>query len=383
MFLWHPQARVFDAEGQPVVQAVSGPALIAERPAGIALAQAVAAGAFRIGGEGPAPVGAFETLTSGSLGVPRRIRRQAQSWISSFAVNARVFGIGPGLRVAVLGRLTQSLALYGGIEAVYLGAELHLLDGVRPDRQAQALALRQVGLVYATPTQMRGVVEAGVDLPLLRHVVIGGAKLDHILRAALVDCAPGAVVHEFYGAAETSFITLAGLGSPADSVGAAYPGVQIAVDATDGAVGEIWVKSPYLFEGYAGTDPGSARWRDGFLSVGEMGRMQGGYLYLAGRVGRMVTVADQNVFPEEIEQFLQGFAGVRRVAVLPVADARRGQHLVAVLQGDQGLAEDLTAALRAHLGPLRAPKRLIWRQDWPELPSGKTDLRRLAAEVAG
>ena len=114
-----------------------------------------------------------------------------------------------------------------------------------------------------------------------------------------------------------------------------------------------------------------------------MGRLVNGHLYLAGRAGRMVTVADQNVFPEEIELFVQGWPGVRRVAVLPVADARRGVHLVAVVQGDAGLDAALMAALRTRLGPLCAPKRLIWRQDWPELPSGKTDLGRLADEVAG
>jgi len=381
VFRWHPKAQVFDGAGRQFGPLASAPALIDERPAGAALAQAFAAGTFRVGGEGPAPVGAFETLTSGSSGHPRRIRRSAESWTRSFAVNAGMFGIGPGLRVAVLGRMTQSLALYAAMEAVHLGAELHLLDAMRPDRQA--LALRGVGLVYATPAQMRGVVEAGVSWPSLRHVVIGGAKLDPVLRAALELCAPGVAIHEFYGAAEASFITLAGGDSPADSVGSAYPGVDLIVDAAPGEVGEIWVKSAYLFQGYAGVEFGAARWRDGYLSVGEMGRLDGGHLYLAGRAGRMVTVADQNVFPEEIELFLQGFDGVRRVAVLPVADARRGLHLVAVVQGDAGLDAILMTALRARLGPLRAPKRLIWRQDWPELPSGKTDLRRLAEEVAG
>ena len=45
-------------------------------------------------------------------------------------------------RVAVLGRLVHSLALYGAVEAVHLGAELHLLDALRPDRQRAALAAR-------------------------------------------------------------------------------------------------------------------------------------------------------------------------------------------------------------------------------------------------
>jgi long-chain acyl-CoA synthetase len=273
------------------------------------------------------------------------------------------------VRVAVLGGLEHSLALYGAVEGVHLGAEVHLLEGIRPDRQRQALADRGVGVLYATPAQLRLMVEAGRAILPLRLVLVGGSKLDAGLRAGLAAMAPAAVVHEFYGAAEASFITLSGPDCPEGSVGRAYPGVEIAVEG-----GEIWVRSPYLFEGYAGADPGGARWRDGWLSVGEMGRLEDGFLYLSGRAGRMVTVADQNVFPEEIEGFLLGLPGVERAAVLPRPDALRGVHLVAVLRGERAREADILAACRAHLGALKAPKALHWLEDWPALPSGKTDL---------
>ena len=378
-FRWHPEARLFDGAGREYFAAGVGPGVIAERPAGLAVGLAIAAGAFRVGGVGPVPVGAFETLTSGSSGAPRRIRRSADSWLRSFAVNSGLFGIGPGRRVAVLGGLAQSLALYGALEGVHLGAEVHLLDDLRPGGQAVVLAERNPGLLYATPAQLRLIVAVGGPRAAgLEHILVGGSKLDAGLRARLQLWAPAAVLHEFYGAAEASFITLAGPDCPEDSVGRAYPGVEIRVEA-----GEIWVKSPYLFEGYAGDDPGGAKWDDGWLSVGEMGEMRGGFLYLSGRAGRMVTVADQNVFPEEIEGFLLGLPGVRQAAVVPVADVLRGVHLVAVLQGEAGREAAILAALRRRLGTLKAPKRLIWLDEWPVLPSGKTDLRAIAAGVAG
>jgi long-chain acyl-CoA synthetase len=286
-------------------------------------------------------------------------------------VNAGLFGIGPGVRVAVLGRLVHSLALYGAVEGLSLGAEVHLLDDLRPDRQRAALAARGIELLYATPAQLRLMVEAGgATLPLGR-VLVGGSKLDAGLRAALAEMAPAAVVHEFYGAAEASFITLSGPDCPEGSVGRPYAGVEIALEA-----GEISVRSPYLFQGYAGDDPGGARWRDGWLSVGEMGRMEGGFLFLQGRAGRMVTVADQNVFPEEIEAFLMGLPGVARAAVLPRPDGLRGVHLVAVLMGAADTAAVLAAG-RAAFGSLKAPRAVHWVEDWPMLPSGKTDLADL------
>ncbi len=327
---------------------------------------------FRIGLDDdppPAP-DEFETLTSGSTGKPRRIRRSVASWQSSFVVNADLFGIGPGTRIAVLGALEHSLSLYGTLEGACLGAEVHLLAGLRPDRHATALADRHIAVLYATPAQLRGLK---APLPALRLVLAGGSKLDAGLRAQLAQVAPQAEIREFYGAAETSFITLTDADTPEGSVGRAYPGVQ-----TDIRDGEIWVKSPYLFTGYA-SDPGVAQWADGWLCVGEMGWIEDGRLFLSGRKGRMVTVADQNVFPEAIEALMEGLPGINRAAVLAEPDAARGQVLYAVAQGDPGTEGAVLQALRAALGPLKAPRRILWRADWPVTASGKTDLAALGA----
>jgi long-chain acyl-CoA synthetase len=301
----------------------------------------------------------FETLTSGSSGAPRRIRRTQRSWIDSFAVNARLFDIGPGVAVAVLGRLEHSLALYGALEALHLGAELHLMAGLRPDRQMQALAARGVAVLYATPVQIRLMLEAPRPGPApgLRHMLVGGAKLDPATRAACRGAFPAAKVREFYGAAETSFIAMSDDDTPEGAVGRPYQAVEISIrdDADnpvpEGATGRIWVRSPYLFEGYAWAAATDTRWRDGWLTIGEHGALRDGQLHLVGRESRMITISDQNVFPEEVEAFLLAQPGVTRAAVL--------------------------AACRAGLGPMKAPRRVAVRQDWPLLPSGKTDLAAL------
>lgn len=414
-FRWHPRARLYDSTGQEVPALRPAGPVLPDTPQG--LAAALGHPAFRIGApDQPAPEPhtqpVLETLTSGSTGQPRRIRRTQASWIASFAVNATL-GIGHGARVATLGRPIHSLSLYGAIEGLHLGAEVHLLSDIRPDRQRAALAQRQITHLYATPAQLRLLTDGKSACPYLRLILVGGSKLDPALRAALITLAPNAQVREFYGAAETSFITLADASTPEASVGRPYPGVDLHLDAT----GEVWVRSPYLFLDYAPTfhpcpnipangrssepaartlraearqkecapalhsTPAAPRWRDGWLSVGEIGELRDGYLYLKGRAGRMVTVADQNVFPEEIEGLLLAFPGVIQAAVLPVPDAKRGHVLVAILQGDPTVEPVVLRALRAQLGPLKTPRSLIWRQDWPTLPSGKTDLKSLEVSL--
>jgi long-chain acyl-CoA synthetase len=380
-FRWHHKARLIDSFGAEVPPGPPGSGVLPDSALG--LAAAIGHPAFRIGAvDRPAPEPwaepVFETLTSGSTGEPRRIRRTQGSWMASFAVNSG-FGIGPGSRVAVLGRLVHSLSLYGAVEGLHLGAEVHLLDAVRPDRQSSALARRRITHLYATPAQLRLLTKGPGLCPDLQLILVGGSKLDATLRAGLADFAPQAEVREFYGAAEASFVALADASTPVTSVGRPYPGVELRLDPE----GKIWMRSPYLFLNYA--DDGAALpangavWRDGWLSVGEVGSLDAGFLYLRGRAGRMVTVADQNVFPEEIELFLEALPGVTRAAVLPVPDPIRGHALVAILQGEAGQEAGILAALRQSLGPTRAPKTVIWREDWPVLASGKTDLKALEA----
>jgi long-chain acyl-CoA synthetase len=376
-FRWHPAARLMNvAQTREVVRYRP---VIPEQPAWRALTSALAGQGrpFRIGGTGPAPEPGsepvFETLTGGSTGTPRRIRRTQRSWTASFAVNAGLFGIGPGSQSAVLGDLVHSLALYGALESLHLGASLHLLSGQRPGQQRAALAADPVDLIYATPTQLRLLAEAKGPVLPARHILVGGSKLDPALRRVLTEMAPQATIHEFYGAAEASFITLAGPDAPDASVGRPYPGVQI---ETRGAEGDIWVQSPYLFEAYAG-EPGSARWQDGWLWLGEHGRIENGFLHLSGRATRMVKIADRAAYPEEIETFLLSQPGVTSAAVLPRPDPLRGHHLVALVQGEAP-DDALLAALRVAFGPLIAPKAILRPADWPMLASGKTDLAALA-----
>lgn len=378
-FIWHPSSRIVQGRGD--INKSAADALAS------AFADAALGQPFRIGGgfepprAGPVPM--FETLTSGTSGTPRRIWRSQASWTASFAVNAELFGIGPGTQVAILGQLNHSLALYGALEALHLGASLHLLADMRPDRQRSALAQGRVEVMYVTPAQARLIADCkGLPLPSLRLILIGGSKLDTPLRERLADMAPSAELREFYGAAETSFLTIAVPTDPPASVGRAYPRVSLKVCDADGRAlpdrieGEIWVQSPYLFADYS-ADPGTAIWQDGWLSVGEIGHVAGELVYLSGRKNRVVQIADQSVYPEQIEAFMATCAGIDRVAVVPEADAKRGVRLIAVAMGDPTHERAILAATRAYFGPLKTPRRIVWRDDWPTLASGKTDLASL------
>lgn len=311
--------------------------------------------------------------TAGSSGAPKVIRRGPQSWLASFATNQSLFEITPNDTYAVLGHLSHSLALYGAMEAMHLGCGLTALADLSPKRQHAVMREFGASVIYATPTQLRMIAKAATaPLSDVRLVLCGGGKLDPALRATLADLLPKAQVLEFFGASETSFITLADRLTPAGSVGRAYPEVELRIDQ-----GEIWVKSPFLFEGYEKGHSHETRWRDGYLSIGEMGYLDaGGYLFLQGRRTRMVTVADRNVFPEEVEATLLAHPGIHEAAVITPPDPLRGHSIIAVVVGDADEA-DLRAACREALDTAAIPRTFRFRSELPKLPAGKPDLQLL------
>ena len=332
----------------------------------------------------------LQCQSSGSSGAPKTIQRRPESWIASFEITRRQFGAGADTPYAVLGDPGHSLVLFAIIEAFHLGADLSVLAGLSPRTQLQGLKRDKVRVLYATPAQLRLLLKVDSSpLPDMRQVFSGGGKLDQDTATALARLFPNAELHEFFGASETSFMSIAPGGTPVGSVGRAYPGVQIDLRDSDGkpvaqGAGELWVKSPYLFDGYVEGDSVDTSWQDGFLTVGEMARLDpNGFLYLLGRKSRMVTVADQNVFPEVIETVFHRVMPRARCVVVPVDDALRGQVLVAVVEG--AAQPDLTRAAlklcRDELGAHSVPRQVRYIQELPMLPAGKPDLVRLGKIV--
>ncbi|WP_432817198.1 AMP-binding protein [Sulfitobacter sp. JB4-11] len=395
-FQWHPDARMYAADCQISPQAATGEgfAMVKTHPPARALAelgQTLRAGRpFCLVDSAPptrisAPPGWFMTQSGGSSGRPKLIRRRQSSWIASFEVNTKRFALRPADQVAVLGGLAHSLALYGVLEALHLGADAHVLSGLAPSRQANLMAKAKVTVLYATPTQIRMLAATRTSLPHLRLILCGGGALDAATRQIARTRFPNAALHVFYGTAETSFVSLAGEDAPHGSVGRAYPGVALEIrdprgDPVSGP-GEVWVRSPYLCDGYDGGGSDLVICQKGFVSTGEIGQVDGdGLLWLKGRRDRMITVGDVNAFPETVEDLIAAMPGVAHCAVLPRPDPRRGQHLVAVVAGQKetGLSLRIRDGCRASLGATLTPKHVLFHPAFPLLTSGKSDLVALA-----
>ena len=326
--------------------------------------------------------GVFQCETGGTSGKPKRICRTAESWLASIRVifekytnSSECYGI--------LGDLGHSLAFYAAVEAQIIGNRCVSVVGRSPREQAQEFASAGVDVIYATPTQMRMLSKSHRVLENVKVVFIGGGRLEPETRTQVQSLAPNAQILQFYGAAETSFITLAEPYHDAASVGVAFPGVEIDIrNINSDGIGEVWVKSPFVFSGYAQGHTPDTQWQDGWLTIGELGKIDdAGQLFLSGRKSRVFTVADKTIYPEDIEQYLNAQTEVIASAVFSVDDPLRGARIYVALCSDQTDGDRLLRMLGElkERGVMVDRFRAYGSDDWPMLISGKPNFQTLRA----
>ena len=335
--------------------------------------------------------------TSGSTGKPKGYRRSHRSWTESFAIEAVEFGHTTDDVIVAPGSLSHSLFLYAAIHALHIGATAVISRSFRPAQVVAAMQRHTASLLYAVPAQLMMLAQVPQEqvFSSLRWVISSGSKWRGEDRQILRRNFPSAGFAEFYGASELSFVSVAREeeSPPPGSVGRAFAGVDIRIvdeagkSRPAGQTGEVFVRSPMVFDGYAGGKQQTGIRRAGdFLSVGDMGCLDDrGFLFLAGRRDRMIVTAGKNLFPEEIEAVLLNHPGIASAVVVPVEDAKRGARIAAVLQLQEGAAvtrSQLIACAREYLPLYKVPRLYFTVRDWPQTRSGKTDLIALKQRLA-
>jgi acyl-CoA synthetase (AMP-forming)/AMP-acid ligase II len=152
-----------------------------------------------------------------------------------------------------------------------------------------------------------------------------------------------------------------------------------------GELGELWIRGPFMMEGYYGKPRSQVFEHDNWWRTGDVVSFdEEGFVYLKGRLGDMIKTAGANVSPREVEAVLSETAGGALSIVVGLPDPTRGQIVVGVLVTEAAIDEAaLRASLAERLSSYKVPRRII-RLSQPEVPvlaSSKTDMRALLALV--
>ena len=137
------------------------------------------------------------------------------------------------------------------------------------------------------------------------------------------------------------------------SCGLPVPGLEVWIDKAPGEeFGEIVVKGDCVMKGYY-EDPEAteAVLQDGWFRTGDYGYQDAdGYLYITGRKKNVIVLNNgKNVFPEEIEEYLEKIELIAECAVVGRQDADGNVAVTALIYPDfaraaeKGLGNDLKA----------------------------------------
>lgn len=148
-----------------------------------------------------------------------------------------------------------------------------------------------------------------------------------------------------------------------------------------GEVGELVVRGPQIMRGYWKAEALTARTlRSGWLYTGDLARMdEEGYFHLVDRKDDLIITSGFNVYPSEVEEVLVRHAAVQDAAVVGMADAVRGQAVVANVilhEGASATAAELLTYCQERLVPHKVPRTIRLVAEIPKQPTGKA-IRRL------
>ncbi len=169
----------------------------------------------------------------------------------------------------------------------------------------------------------------------------------------------GDVIYNNYNATEAGMIataTPADLRAAPDTAGKPAGGTEIRIldeefnDLPTGEVGQIFVRSGTLFDGY--TSGATKKFHEGFMASGDLGYCdEAGRMFVVGRDDEMIVSGGENVYPIEVEKALVAHPEVAEAAVIGVDDEQYGQRLAAFV-----VLEDPASATAGHAQEPRARK---------------------------
>jgi len=210
----------------------------------------------------------------------------------------------------------------------------------------------------------------------------------------------GHTILERYGMSETVMLTSNPYRSEdgerrRGTVGFALPGVQLRVRGEQGQacaageIGGIEVKGPNVFAGY---------WRmpqktreeftaDGWFKTGDVGHVDArGTVTIVGRSKDLVISGGYNVYPAEVEGFINELPGVAESAVVGLPHPDFGEGVVAMVVPKPGSSVDgaaVVAALKERIAAFKVPKRVFVVDELPRNAMGKVQKNLLRAQHQG
>ncbi len=355
----------------------------------------------RLGGPAIHPPGparptdlAVALFTSGSTGRPKAVlhTHRALSWKARLM--AGVHDLGPDDAVLMPAPLAHISGLLNGVLVPGACAMTSVLvRRFEPEAALRLVETERISFMAGPPTFFVHLVaarESGavpVDTSSLRLISSGGAAVT----PAFVESTARALhcrVKRTYGSTEAPTVTTSTHGDPheraRDTEGRAVGEVELRVvdpqtrrSLRPGRPGELWVRGPELFVGYAeASDTKEVTARGGWFRTGDLATVDDeGWLQIVGRLKDVIIRGGENISASEVQAVLEAHPAIRHAVALGYPDPVMGERVAAVVVASEPF--DLEACRSwftdRRVARFKTPERVVQVDRLPLLGSGKPD----------
>lgn len=349
----------------------------------------------------------YTYFTSGSTGKPKGVLGRNKSLSHFIQWEAAAFGLDKTFRFSQLTNPGFDAFLRDTLLPLSIGATLCIpSDEVLTSGDALSawIEQEQIALVHAVPSIFRLFSKSDAakrDFSNLRYVMLAGekiipAELQHWYRQY------GETIRlvNLYGATETTLIKAVWPVKQSDTTSSFIPvreasGSQLILldqnqmPCPEGAIGEIYIRTPFMTKGYLGqpeltrevfmVNPFGRDADDLLYKTGDLGRLHpDNKVEILGRKDHQVKIRGVRVELDEIKTTLLSYSGISD-AVVTVSQNDHGEqficaYLISTGKSDQ---DDLRSYLEQRLSKAMLPTHLVSIGEIPLTPNGKVDMRAL------
>jgi acyl-CoA synthetase (AMP-forming)/AMP-acid ligase II len=334
--------------------------------------------------------------TSGTTGKPKgAIRNHQGSYLIALAT-AIEMGFSKDDTGLLVMPMCHANSLYFATTFIHLGAACIVDDRRSYDPEALLATLSQEKVTFTSlvPTHyimllsLPDETKKKYDVSSVGRLLVSSAPARRDTKLAILDYFKNGRLYELYGSTEAGWVTLLRPDeqlTKLGSVGREWSGSgpirllnENREEVADGEVGELFSRTPYVFEGYWKNAEKTAEAFDGqWCSVGDMARRDAdGYIWLVDRKSNMIISGGENVYPSEVESAIGAHPAVKDVAVIGMPHEKWGESVYAVVvlhEGEVATEAEIRQWCRDRLAGFKCPSRVsfIADEDMPRTATGK------------